>query len=140
MAQAPDPVDLRVQEAVALVNGTEPMKGIMMLRDVLQEDPDNVEAHWQLGQFSVQSGQFDKAIERFKKVYELDPFGHPEALFLLGRTYATLDSIEPALAAFEEFKTMVTDTAVLSGVDRFIQELNNEKAAQNALRKEEKTP
>ncbi|HRW90872.1 MAG TPA: tetratricopeptide repeat protein [Flavobacteriales bacterium] len=139
-AQAPDPIDLRVQEAVALVNGTQPMQGIMMLREILQEDPDNVEAHWNLGLFSVQSGQYDKAVERFQKVLELDPEGHSEAWFYLGRTYATMDSTDLAIAAFNEYRSTVTDTAIINGVDRFVMQLNNEKAEHDALRKEEEAP
>ena len=129
-----DPLEMRVQEAVALVNGEDPMKGIMMLREVLKEDPDNVQAHLQLGLFSVQSGQYDKAVERFRKVLELDPANNAEAWFFLGRTYATMDSIGLAIEAFEQYKTTVTDTAIRNGVDRFITELNTEKAEQNALR------
>ena len=110
------------------------MKGIMMLREVLQEDPDNVQAHLQLGLFSVQSGQYDKAVERFRKVLELDPANNAEAWFFLGRTYATMDSIGLAIEAFEQYKTTVTDTAIRNGVDRFITELNTDKAEQNALR------
>lgn len=71
-APAMSPSQVKTAEAVALVQGEDPMRGIMMLREVLQEDPDNVEAHWHLGLFSIQSGQYDKALERFKKVRELD--------------------------------------------------------------------
>jgi cytochrome c-type biogenesis protein CcmH/NrfG len=116
------------------------MQGIMMLREVLVEDPDNVEAHWQLGLFSVQSGQYGKAVERFRRVAELDPEGHAEAWFYLGRTYATMDSIPLAIAAFEKYKGSVTDTAIVHGVDRMIGQLNNEKGEQDALRKEEEAP
>jgi len=44
-AQAMDPAKAKTAEAVALVNGQDPMRGIMMLREILEEDPDNVEAH-----------------------------------------------------------------------------------------------
>src|SRR5688572_19914026 len=71
MAAKADPLKIRTVEAVALVNGQDPMRGIVALREILQDDPDNIEAHWHLGLFSVQSGQYDKALERFKKVIEL---------------------------------------------------------------------
>jgi Tfp pilus assembly protein PilF len=121
------PIKARTAEAVALVQGQEPMRGIMMLRDILKEDPDNVEAHWQLGLFSVQSGQYDKAIERFKKVLELDAAGYPDAWFYLGRTYATVDSTELAIANLTKYRTLTQDTAVIHGVDRFLEDLKNEK-------------
>jgi tetratricopeptide (TPR) repeat protein len=124
-ASRPDPSAVKLAEAVALVNGQEPMRGIMMLREIVQEDPDNAEAHWQLGLFSVQSGQYDKALERFKRVLELSPDGYPDAWFYLGRTYATLDSTEQAIASLKRYKTLVQDTAILGGVDRFLNELEN---------------
>jgi len=122
-----DPQRIRMAEAVALVNGQEPMRGIMMLREILEEDPENAEAHWHLGLFSVQSGQYDKALERFKKVIELEPDGFPDAWFYLGRTYATLDSIDQAIASLSYYRTLVEDTAIAHGVDRFLRELENEK-------------
>jgi lipopolysaccharide biosynthesis regulator YciM len=129
-----DPAEAKIAQAVAMVNGKEPMKGIMMLRELAQENPENAEVHWHLGQFSIQSGQYDKAIARFEKVKELDEDGFPDVHFYLGRTYATMDSIGPAIASFEKYKTLVSDTVILEGVDRFLKELKQQKAEQNALR------
>lgn len=122
-----DPSEARMAEAVALVNGQEPMRGIMMLREIVEEEPSNIEAHWHLGLFSVQSGQYDKALARFRKVVELDAERMPEAWFYLGRTYATLDSIPQAIASLEKYRSIVQDTAIANGVDRFLLELRNEK-------------
>jgi Tfp pilus assembly protein PilF len=124
---AMDPTKAKTAEAVALVNGQDPMRGIMMLREILEEDPNNVEAHWHLGLFSVQSQQYDKALERFKKVIELEPENFPDAWFYLGRTYATLDSNAQAIASLRKYKTLTQDTAILAGVDRFLLELENVK-------------
>jgi len=122
-----DPMKARTDEAVALVNGQDPMRGILLLREILKEDPDNVEAHWQLGLFSVQSGQYDKALGRFQKVLELDSVNYPDVWFYLGRTYATLDSNALAIASLKKYKTLTQDTAMLNGVDRFLLELENVK-------------
>jgi Tfp pilus assembly protein PilF len=119
--------DVKLAEAIALVQGQEPMRGIMMLREMLEEDPDNAEVHWQLGLFSVQSGQYDKALERFRKVSELDPDAYPDVWFYLGRTYATLDSIHQAIESLEKYMTLTQDTAILHGVERFLKELEQEK-------------
>jgi lipopolysaccharide biosynthesis regulator YciM len=126
-APAMSPSQVKTAEAVALVQGEDPMRGIMMLREVLQEDPDNVEAHWHLGLFSIQSGQYDKALERFKKVRDLDEEAFPDVWFYLGRTYATLDSIDQAIACFEKYRTLTTDTAIINGMDRFLIELENKQ-------------
>jgi cytochrome c-type biogenesis protein CcmH/NrfG len=121
-----DPMKIRTAEAVALVNGEDPMRGIMALREILQDDPNNVEAHWHLGLFSVQSGQFEKALERFKTVVELAGDDVPDAWFYLGRTYATLDSLPQAIESMETYRTLTQDTAIIHGVDRFLEELENE--------------
>lgn len=62
-----------VEKAVALVNGSNPMEGIMMLREILAKDSTNVEALLYMGLFSVQSGQLDKAKERFESVLSYEP-------------------------------------------------------------------
>lgn len=66
--------DSKLDRAVAMVQGDNPMQGIMLLREVLEEDSTNVEALMYMGLFSVQSGQLDKARERFETVlrYESD--------------------------------------------------------------------
>lgn len=125
---------VRLAEAIALVNGQEPMRGIMMLREMLEEDPDNAEVHWQLGLFSVQSGQYDKALERFRKVEELAGDKFPDVYFYLGRTYATLDSIDQAITSLRKYSTLTQDTAILHGVERFLKELEHEKLEHHAVR------
>ncbi len=117
------PAKARMMEAVALVNGSEPMRGIQMLRQIVEEEPDNAEAHWHLGLFSVQSGQVDKALDRFKKVRDLDAEGFPDVWFYLGRTYATMDSIDQAISCLRKYKTLVEDTAITRQVDGFLKEL-----------------
>lgn len=125
--QAMDPAQARMAEAVALVQGQDPMRGIMMLREIVEQQPGNAEAHWHLGLFSVQSGQYDKALERFKKVRDLDEVGFPDVWFYLGRTYATLDSTERAIECFTKYKTLTQDTAITNGVDAFLRELENKQ-------------
>ncbi|MBK9146254.1 MAG: hypothetical protein IPM12_00385 [Flavobacteriales bacterium] len=111
-------------EAVALVNGSEPMRGIQMLRQIVEEEPTNAEAHWHLGLFSVQSGQMDKALDRFKKVRDLDAEGFPDVWFYLGRTYATMDSIDQAISSLRRYRDLVVeDTAITRQVDGFLEEL-----------------
>lgn len=121
--KAMSPAEVKMAEAIALVQGQDPMRGIMMLREVLEEDPNNTEAHWHLGLFSIQSGQYEKALDRFQKVRELDAEGFPDVWFYLGRTYATLDSTEQAIECLRKYRTLTTDTVILNGVDRFLKEL-----------------
>ena len=64
-----DPVDL----AVAKVSGENPMEGILELRALADESPPNLDAVMWLGRFSIQSGQLDKARERFDQVIDAQP-------------------------------------------------------------------
>jgi len=68
-------VDDEVQEAVDLVNGEQPMEGILKLRSILEKDPKNIDAAWHLGLFSIQTGQYEKAIERLEEVARMDSEG-----------------------------------------------------------------
>lgn len=63
----------KLERAVELVQGPSPMEGILLLREILEEDSTNVDAHFYLGLFSVQSGQLDKARMRFETVMRLAP-------------------------------------------------------------------
>jgi tetratricopeptide (TPR) repeat protein len=42
-----------------------PMQGISMLKKIVKSNPQNTNALWYLGLFSMQSGQYDKAINWF---------------------------------------------------------------------------
>ncbi len=66
-------VDQKIERAINLVTSSpNPMPGIMLLREVLEEDPKNVKALSALGLFSIQSNQLDKAIARFEQIVEID--------------------------------------------------------------------
>jgi cytochrome c-type biogenesis protein CcmH/NrfG len=57
---------------------------------------------------SIQSGQYDKAKERFKKVLQLDP-QNTEALYFLAITEAQLGHNDEAIRLFEMCKTLVNN-------------------------------
>jgi tetratricopeptide (TPR) repeat protein len=108
---------------VELNSGAPPMQTILKLRELAEKEPKNIEAQYHLGLFSWQTGQYDKAMERFKTVIALDGKGYPDAYAFLGQAYATLDSNDKAIAALETYKTLVTDTARLNGADRLITDI-----------------
>lgn len=72
------------------------MRGIMTIRKVLDINPENVGASMQLGDFSMQTGQWEKAASRFLKVLELDP-SNDEARFKLAVSYAQLEKTTEAI-------------------------------------------
>ncbi|GLR17948.1 tetratricopeptide repeat protein [Portibacter lacus] len=50
-----------------------PMKGILMLLDLNKQSPENVTVLFQLARLGLQTGQYDKAIERIEKALSIDP-------------------------------------------------------------------
>src|ERR1051325_1603544 len=90
------------------MTGIQPMKGISLLREVIQADSNNIEANLQLGLFSVTSQQFDKAIERFNRILRIDST-HIDMYVYLGDTYAQMGEKAKAIENFEKYKAKVND-------------------------------
>ena len=118
----PKSLDAKTGLGVAYVSGTpNPMQGITLLLEVVKEDPKNSKANMNLGLFSIKSGQFDKAINRFKTVIEVNPT--PDAWFYLASAYENLGQKTEAITAYEKSKELAADPALSTYVDRKIQEL-----------------
>jgi len=105
--------------------GNQPMKGITLLREVIQKDSNNIEANLQLGVFSVTSQQFDKAIERFQRILRIDST-HIDMYVYLGDTYLTMGEKQKAIASYENYKTRAKDTLIIKDIDEYIKKLKNQ--------------
>ncbi len=123
-----NPINLELQQAVALVqNGENPMKGIAMMREMLEKDSTNVDVHWQLAQFSLTSRQIQNAAFRFSKVIEFDnELKYPEAYFWLAQIQVELDKREEAIPLLEKYLTLETDTVVTTGVEQMLDKLKED--------------
>lgn len=73
------------------------MKGVLTIRQVLSVNPDNLEANFRLGVFSEQSGQLEKAVQRYEKVLAVQP-DDQDARFRLARVQFQLGQIAQAQA------------------------------------------
>ena len=91
-----DPVEAAVQK----VSGENPMEGILALRALAESDPPNVDAVVWLGIFGIQSGQLDKARERFSEALTLEP-GHLEATWQLAMLDMEEGAYDRAVMGFE---------------------------------------
>lgn len=79
--------DTRLALATAYIEGTgEPMKGVMILRDITTKNPDDIPANMLLGRMSIQSGQFDKAVKRFETVLKVDK-NNTEAMYFIAQAF-----------------------------------------------------
>jgi tetratricopeptide (TPR) repeat protein len=108
------------------VLGTQPMRGITLIREVLAADSANIEANLQLGLFSVTSRQFDKAIERFQRILRIDST-HIDMYVYLGDTYLTMGEKQKAIDSYENYKIRVKDTLIVKDIDQYIKKLKQQQ-------------
>ncbi|SEL44268.1 tetratricopeptide repeat protein [Parapedobacter koreensis] len=107
----------------AYVSGTNnPMAGIALLQEVVKADPDHLEANKSLGLFSMQSRQFDRAIDRFKTVVSIQP--DAESYFYLATSYENIGLKREAIAAFEKSRDLAADPTLTQFINRKIDELS----------------
>lgn len=104
-----------------VAGGESPMQGIGLLLQVVGKDPNNVKANYSLGLFSMKSGQYQKAINRFKTVITIQPGA--EAYFYLAQAYQNLQMNKEAIDAYLQSKKFIDDPQTLSRVDHLIKEL-----------------
>lgn len=118
----PGNLEAKTKVAMTYLSSDTPMQGIMMLREVLKEDPKNELAMFNLGMLSIQSGQYDKAIERLKELIEINP-AHIQGQLLLGIAYMNSGDKKNAKQQFEKVKEMDKDPAVQATVDSYLKDL-----------------
>ena len=96
-----------VAAAVDKVRGVNPMEGILELKALAEAEPPNVDAVIELGRFSIQSGQLDKAKERFVQAIDLAP-ERADPLVQLGML--ELDGGNPAEALIHFERAVLVDS------------------------------
>ena len=76
LSQEPENERAQLSLGLAYVNSGNPqysMQGIQTLLGLLKTNPDHLLANYHLGLFSIQTRQYDKALDRFERVLEIDP-------------------------------------------------------------------
>lgn len=110
--------------AMTLVTGSNPMQGIMMLREVLEEDPNNELAIYNLGMLAITSGQLDRAIDRFEKLKQLDS-SNPEAHFYLGYCFFELGKKEESEPYFQKVLDMEISGDLVIASEDYLKRIHN---------------
>lgn len=103
--------------------GATPMEGIGKLRAVTERNPQNIYAQLTLGQASLMSGQMDKAIERFQKVWEQDP-SNLEAIISLADTYERKGDKKNAVVWYRQSLPLIQIDAIKKEVEQRIADLS----------------
>ncbi len=120
-----DANDLSIEKAIKLVKeGSNPMAGITMLKDIAEKDPKNTEALRHLAFFSIQSGQLDKAIQRFEQIHAIDE-SKTDVLYYLGGLYQETGQKDKALEYYEKFQLVNKDDKLNQSIDQQIKILTN---------------
>ena len=115
-------LDLKTKIAMTYVSYSNPMQGITMLREVLDQDPTNEDGLFNMGVLSLQSGQYDRASERFEELVKY----HPENLqgqFYLGVSYFESKEKNKAKAQFELVRSMTQDPMILESIRTYLEKL-----------------
>jgi tetratricopeptide (TPR) repeat protein len=103
----------------------QPMKGITLLREVVTENPMHEQAQLNLGFLSMKSGQFDKAIERFTKVLEIN-HARIDMHIYLGEAYVRMGDNKKAIEQLKIFRNLTNDQEMITNVDNYIKSLENQ--------------
>ena len=120
----PNTPEVKTGLGIAYVSGTpNPMQGIQLLLEVVKNDPKNVKANLNLGLFSMKSGQYEKAVDRFKTVIAQAPSA--EAWFYLASSYENMGMKSDAVGAYLKTKEIASDPNMSQFVDRKVNELSN---------------
>jgi tetratricopeptide (TPR) repeat protein len=118
-----NPKNLEVKTKMAMTFlSASPMQGVLMLREVLAEDPKNELALLNMGMLSIQSGQHDKAVERLEELVKINP-SHAQGQLLLGIALMNTGDKARAKQQFEKVKQMDKDPAVQATVDSYLKDL-----------------
>lgn len=100
-----------------------PMQGILEVRKVVQEHPENLYGQMVLGMGGKKSGQYDKAIERFNTVLQKQP-GNLEAIFNLAECYELKGDKTGAIKWYQRAKDLVKVPEAKTALDKRISELS----------------
>lgn len=110
--------------AMTYVSTETPMQGIMLLREVLQQDPTNEVALFNLGLLSMRSNQYDRAIERFRQILAVNPDSR-KARFYLGVSLVEKGEKAEAQKILAEVKATEKDPQILAAVKELEERLKN---------------
>ena len=104
-----------IESALELLEGNNPMEGVFMLREILEKEPKNTQALYYLGGLSIQTAQYENAINRFNQIIAIDS-SDKKAYLQLGISNYYLERYNIADSMFNKVKA--------SGDSLLINELN----------------
>lgn len=122
LAKNPDLLSAKANMAMTYVNTENPMQGIMLLREVIKQDPTNELALFNLGLLAMRSNQHEKAVERFRQILVNNPSSR-KAKFYLGISLAEAGQKEEAKQILAQVKEQEKDPQILAAVREYEERL-----------------
>ncbi|MFT6746373.1 MAG: tetratricopeptide (TPR) repeat protein [Glaciecola sp.] len=114
----------KIEKALKIMQGESgtPMEGIGLLKEVIADSPNHEQALFYLGDFSIKSGQFEKAISRFVKLTEVNPEA-AQYWYMLAQAYELNKNSDKAVNAYQTFINFNTDSIIIEDVRQRIKTL-----------------
>ena len=103
-------------------NPTEVMQGIQQILEVARRDSLNMYAQFMLGVGGMESGQYDRAIDRLKTVLRHQP-GNVEALLLLGGAWQQKGDKAEAIRCYQVARKLIGNPDMIKAIDKQIRSL-----------------
>lgn len=122
LAKNPDDFDVQHNIAMTYVSSSAPMQGIMMLRDIIAQDPSNEQALMSMGRMSIQTGQFENGVDRFESLVSYYP-ENVEGNFFLGVCYYETGQLVKAQAQFEKVKKLGAAEQIITAADEYLERI-----------------
>ena len=124
----PNNLNAKTDLGVCYAEGSnEPMKGILLLREVVTADPNHEMAQFNLAMLSIKSGQLDKAIDRLNTVLKINP-KRIDVYFYLGQVYSSKGDNAKAIENMKLFVSKTDDPNAAAEVKKMIEALEKSPA------------
>ncbi len=103
-------------------NPQEVMQGIQQILEVVRKDSTNMYAQFMLGLGGIESRQFDKAVERLRRVVKAEP-ENLDAVISLAEAYDQKGNKQDAILWYENAKKKIANDEVKKEIDQRIKAL-----------------
>jgi lipopolysaccharide biosynthesis regulator YciM len=97
----------------------EAMKGVALVKEILQKDPEHIQGNLMLGQQGLVSEQYAKAQQRFETVLKRDP-KNLEGMLGLAEAYKGQGQKDQAVTLLEQCKRIINKPEFTKDVDNYI--------------------
>jgi tetratricopeptide (TPR) repeat protein len=120
----PDDLDLKADWAHAIVQSSPaPMQGVQALLEIIRTEPKHLKAHSHLAKLAIESGQFPKAIARYKNLLDWYP-GLGSAYLGLGEAYFRNGNKDSAVIYLQQYRGLVQDPETQQQIDNYLSQIN----------------